>query len=109
MSKTFTSILTYWNESFPEGISKIDLPFNIEKFCRENDQLIEQTNKNYKIGELLVSLIQSGEYGELTFNHHGEKGIVEISGYNGYEAFRESDIEDTDIAKELMRLLNESN
>ena len=38
-SDTLAHMLEHWDE-ISEGEGKIDLPFNIEEFCRENDHRI---------------------------------------------------------------------
>lgn len=41
-SKTLTAIMKHWTAEFPPTENPIGLPFNIEAFCRENDQALRE-------------------------------------------------------------------
>ncbi len=43
--KTMKRIMNHWTAEIPEDFGYVDLPFNIEEFCRENDDLISKLKK----------------------------------------------------------------
>jgi hypothetical protein len=42
MSETLKLIMKHWTAPFPEGGTFVDLPFNVEAFCREMDERLAQ-------------------------------------------------------------------
>lgn len=51
MSETLKLIMTHWTQELPKEKSFIDLPFNIENFCRENDSALTQAQQKLDIYE----------------------------------------------------------
>lgn len=41
-SKTLEAIMRHWTAEFPPSESPVSLPFNIEEFCRENDEELRE-------------------------------------------------------------------
>ncbi len=55
-----------------------------------------------EIGKLIHELYKEEEYFEIS--NSGD--LIELSGYNGYEAFRYSDVEKTKKGKRLIKLFS---
>ena len=59
-SETLQRIMRYWNEQLPsEG--QIDLPFDLETFCSDNDQILGRLRKeNEKLRKDVKELMRLG-------------------------------------------------
>lgn len=42
MSKTLKAIMAHWTSTFPPDNNFIQLPFNLEAFCHENDGIVAE-------------------------------------------------------------------
>ena len=57
-SPTLEIIMRYWSEPLPETEGTLDLPFDIESFCRDNDTVMEIRDK--RIAELEAECKENG-------------------------------------------------
>ena len=64
-SQTLTLIMTYWNTPIlpATDFNTIDLPFDIEGFCRENDAVIAKLREDLrKLNELAGNAVVSEDW-----------------------------------------------
>lgn len=50
-SKTLTAIMKHWTAEFPPNESPVTFPFDIEEFCRENDQPLREAHEAGRASE----------------------------------------------------------
>lgn len=100
-SPTLTHMLEHWNEIL-DGEGMIELPFNLEEFCRENDQRLAGLAEDLMESSALLSLAlraicYTRDYVEPT--------LPAIDGWEWYDAGKKiaAAIPDDDWAQEFWK------
>jgi hypothetical protein len=70
--------MKYWTLKIPDGeTGVVNVPFNIEEFCRENDQLLEQANKLHET-LTYIAYCQNSKISYREFRLLAQKTLKEI-------------------------------